>query len=150
LLEVSQAVSRQLNLPPELHAIVSLAGQLHHLVNQQPTFRATGLDGASFRTLLLNNLSPEIAKLLDPAQAAKIRAEQEARTNVVSAEAARAGVGFAQIVNGVWTGGVGAQSGGGTPTSKTTTTSMDYGAIAANFGIGHGGTLTGFTTQMFN
>src|SRR5262249_17849929 len=103
-----------LHLPPELQAVVGLAGRLYSFVNQQPEFRKTGIDGASFRTMLFANLTPEIAQLLDPAQAAKIRREQEMRLNPTSAEGAKLGL---QFINGVWVargdggGGIGNNSG---------------------------------------
>ena len=101
LRDVSAAISKQLQLPPELHEVGDLAGKLHGFVNGNAQFHASGLDGASFRSLLLNNLSSEIAQLLDPAQAAKIRTEQQRNANITSAQAPGLGDGPMRLVNGV-------------------------------------------------
>jgi hypothetical protein len=91
--EVSQAVSRQLHLPPELDAIANLSGKLHYFVNQMQSFRTASLDGADFKTLIMSNITPELAKLLDPAQRDAARREQAEKANITSAQAA------------VWAGG---------------------------------------------
>jgi hypothetical protein len=102
MLEVGQAVSRALQLPAELAEIIDLTGRMHSFVNQNLELRVSGLDGASFRTLLLSNLTPEVALKLDPAQAARLRAEQEAKANVTGASGGRAlGDGY-RLLNGVW------------------------------------------------
>jgi hypothetical protein len=110
LAAVAQAISRQLNLPPDLQAVVDLTGRLHNSVNQQLAFRSDGLDGSTFRNLVFSNLTPEIQKLLDPAQRDSARREQARNANAFSAEAASLGKG--QWLNGQWIAGATRGDGG--------------------------------------
>jgi hypothetical protein len=101
--EVSQAVSRQLHLPPELDAIANLSGKLHYFVNQMQSFRTASLDGADFKSLVMNNITPELMQMLDPAKQNAAKREQAERANAFSADApAWAGRGPGQWINGQW------------------------------------------------
>jgi hypothetical protein len=102
--EVSQAVSRQLHLPPELDAVANLSGKLHYFVNQMRSFRTASLDGADFKSLIMNNITPELMQMLDPAKQNAAKREQAERANVFSAEAA-AWAGKGQWINGQWVSG---------------------------------------------
>lgn len=76
LRDVGAAVSKQLGLSPESNEVAALAGKLHAFVNNSIALRASGLDGADFRTLVISNLTPDAARALDPAQVARLRMEQ--------------------------------------------------------------------------
>ncbi len=102
--DVGAAISKQLGLSPESHEVAGLAGKLHAFVNNSVALRASGLDGADFRTLVISNLTPEIARAMDPSQAARIRLEQQQAGVGTVGNVLALGSGMRHMVNGVLVG----------------------------------------------
>ncbi|MDN3277435.1 hypothetical protein QWJ07_24430 [Frankia sp. RB7] len=101
LLDVGSAVSRQLGLMPDSSAVAGLAGKLHSFVNTDQAFRTSGLDGSNFRTLVISNLTPEIARELNRDQANQIRKDQQASGVGTPGNNFALGQGHRFMVNGV-------------------------------------------------
>jgi hypothetical protein len=116
--EISGAISRALLLPPELQGVVDLTGRLEYIVNHDPQLRAAGLQGDGFRTLLFNNLSPDLAQMLDPAKREAALREQAMRDNPMGAVHSSGQPIHGRFLYAGGNGGGAAGNGGGAGTSS--------------------------------
>ncbi len=88
LTEISGAVSRTLNLSPDLPAVGAMAARLEYIINQTPEFQQAGLQGDGIRALVMSSVTSDVMQLLDPAtREAAMKAQME-RANVTGSEGA--------------------------------------------------------------
>jgi hypothetical protein len=95
LAEISGAISRLLDIPPNTEAIGRLAGRLEHSINNLSTFRKEGLNGAGFLVLVMTNLPQDVADMMNPAKREELMRRKAAHENIYSAEFAKAVTGLA-------------------------------------------------------
>lgn len=79
--EISAALSRLLHVPQENGAINRLAGRLEQSVNASSAFREEGLQGSGFASLVMTNLPPEVADLMNPAKLQELQRQHAENAN---------------------------------------------------------------------